>query len=195
MDNKSHNELETPMMEEAQEIAEEQGDSTVDNAHSVHWPSRCMRPYPFVLHYIQIHNPAHLLIIFKYLQTAFNNAALPWSRHSPYTSAGRDWSPQTLIVMNQITTGDQLLLVSKIEKIPQRQSTNRTRSVPAARTQIPSTTLPMYIGGGIPPIPGKLVRRIQKDNFIDMAELLFANLEIANATDEDHSKVNGHKLQ
>jgi len=53
----------------------------------------------------------------------------------------------------------------------------------------------MYIGGGIPPIPDKLVRRIQKGNFIDMAELLSANLEIANATEEDHSKVNGHKLQ
>ena len=28
-----------------------------------------------------------------------------------------------------------------------------------------------------------------------MAELLFANLELANVTDEDHSKVNCHKLQ
>ena len=53
----------------------------------------------------------------------------------------------------------------------------------------------MYIGGGIPPFPEKWVHRIQKGNFIDMAELLSANLEIVNATDEDHSKLNGHKLQ
>jgi len=82
-----------------------------------------------------------------------------------------------------------------MQKTPQRQSTKRTSSVPAARTQTSTTTLPMYIGGGIPPIPEKLVHCIQKGNFIDMAELLSANLEIANATDEDHSKVNGHKLQ
>jgi len=144
--------------------------------------------------------PPTLLITFKYLQTAFNNAALSWSRHplTPVLVEIRDMLTsflQTLIVMNQIPTGDQLRHVSKIEKTPQRQSTNRASSVPAARTQTPTTTLPMYIGGSIPPIPGKLVCRIQKGNFIDMAELFFANLEIANATDEDHSKVNGHKLQ
>ena len=53
----------------------------------------------------------------------------------------------------------------------------------------------MYIGGGVPPIPGKLVHRIQDGHFIDMAMLLNDNLEAANAADEDQPKDNGGKLQ
>ena len=98
-------------------------------------------------------------------------------------------------VMNQIPKGDQLHHISEIVKIPQRHVTSRTSSTPAARTQTSTTTPAIYIGGGIPPIPGKLVRRIQNGNFIDMAELLSANLEAANATEEDQPKANGHKFQ
>ena len=83
---------------------------------------------------------------------------------------------KSFIVVNQIPKGDQLHHVSEIVKSPQQHVTSRTSSTPVARTQT-STTIPaMYIGGGIPPIPGKLVRCIQNGNFIDMAELLSANL-------------------
>ena len=45
------------------------------------------------------------------------------------------------------------------------------------------------------PIPGKLVHHIQNGNFIDLSELLSANLEATNVTEEDQLKINGHKLQ
>ena len=39
------------------------------------------------------------------------------------------------------------------------------------------TTRPFLLSEGLPPVPGKLVARILRGNFIDMAELLQDNLE------------------
>jgi len=82
---------------------------------------------------------------------------LPCPGHAipPYTSACNHWGHAHLFSPNSCSDepGDQLRHVSEIQKTPQRQSTNCTSSVPAARTHTSTTTLPMYIGGGIPPIP------------------------------------------
>jgi len=43
----------------------------------------------------------------------------------------------------------------------------KTSSTSVTRTQTTTTTPSMYIGGGVPPIPGKLVCRIQNGQFID----------------------------
>lgn len=46
----------------------------------------------------------------------------------------------------------------------------------------------MLLGGRIPPIPTKLVRRITEGHYVDMAELHPDHLEELNAAEEDHSK-------
>ena len=53
----------------------------------------------------------------------------------------------------------------------------------------------LYIGGGLPPIPEKLIRCIQDGHFINMAELLPDNLEATNLTDDDHTTNAKHKQQ
>ena len=45
----------------------------------------------------------------------------------------------------------------------------------------------MYIGAGLPPVPPKLVKRIQDEWFIDMAELLPAHLSSSQSTDDEQS--------
>ena len=49
------------------------------------------------------------------------------------------------------------------------------------------TTHSLYIGGGLPPIPQKLICHIQDGHFTNMAELLPDNLEATNSTDDDHT--------
>ena len=77
----------------------------------------------------------------------------------------------------------------------QKQLSKPTNSATKSRAPTATTTPPLYIGGGLPPIPGKLVRRIQNGHFIDMTELLPDNLEAANATDNDQSKAASRKHQ
>ena len=57
------------------------------------------------------------------------------------------------------------------------------------------TTHSLYIGGGLPPIPEKLIRHIQDVHFINMAKLLPDNLEATNSTDDDHTMNNKHEQQ
>ena len=47
------------------------------------------------------------------------------------------------------------------------------------------STEPLYIGGRLPPILEKLVRRIQDVSFINMAKLLPDNLKLSNSIDND----------
>ena len=53
------------------------------------------------------------------------------------------------------------------------------------------TSTPLYIGGGMPPIPAKLAKLIQEGLFIEMVELMPDYLRSPNPSDEDllkHSK-------
>ena len=49
------------------------------------------------------------------------------------------------------------------------------------------STTPFLLGEGLPPIPVKLVAKIQKGDFVDMAELLWDNIE----ADRRYSKEGG----
>ena len=46
----------------------------------------------------------------------------------------------------------------------------------------------VYIGGGLPPIPARLVKRIEDSQFEEMAELLPDHLSLSPYTDEDQAK-------
>ena len=53
----------------------------------------------------------------------------------------------------------------------------------------------MYIGAGLPPVPPKLVKRIQDGQFIDMAELLPTNLSSSQPTDDEQPNKTKNKYQ
>ena len=50
------------------------------------------------------------------------------------------------------------------------------------------TQAPVYIGGGLPPIPARLVKRIEDGQFVEMAEPLPDHLSSSPYTDEDQAK-------
>jgi len=51
-----------------------------------------------------------------------------------------------------------------------------------------SCVAPMYIGGGMLPIPPKLVKSIQEGHFVEMAELLPDTLKNPSLPDDTQSK-------
>ena len=85
------------------------------------------------------------------------------------------------LALNQVPIGVQLSHVNELSGSIQQQSGNRACTMTAV------TTHSLYIGGGLPPIPDKLVCRIQDGHFINMADLLPDNLEAINSTDDDPS--------
>ena len=82
--------------------------------------------------------------------------------------------------MNQILIVDQLSHVNQLSETMRQQPETRT-NITAVATQ------PLYIGGGLPPIPEKLVHRIQDGRYINMAELLPDMLEASNTRDDDQT--------
>ena len=84
------------------------------------------------------------------------------------------------LALNQVPTSGQLSHVNELSETGRQQTGYR------AGTITPVTIHSLYIGG-LPPIPQKLIRRIQDGHFINMAELLPDNLEATNSTDDDHT--------
>lgn len=54
--------------------------------------------------------------------------------------------------------------------------------VKAATNESSATSPPFTLGEGLPPVPGKLIQKIQRGEYVDMAELLRDNMEL-NAGD------------
>ena len=90
--------------------------------------------------------------------------------------------------MNRIPTGDQLSHINQLSETIRQQLDKIASTTTKTGTSTAATTQPLYIGGGLPPIPRKLVHRIQDGHFIDMAELLPDNLEATNLIDDDLTK-------
>ena len=65
------------------------------------------------------------------------------------------------------------------KRVGQAQQKEKTRSAGGI-----NTATPFLLGEGLPPIPAKLVAKIRKGDFVDMAELLQDNIE----ADRRHSK-------
>lgn len=87
---------------------------------------------------------------------------------------------------NDTPVGDQL---SHIHEISDQATTDATTE----RTSLTAAT-PMYLGGGLPPIPAKLRRRIEDGHFIQMAELMPDHLELLNSSEDDLPRTR-HKHQ
>ena len=100
---------------------------------------------------------------------------------------GHKVTAPSYIAMNEIPTVDQLSHVNQLLEAIQQQPRTRT-NITAVATQ------PLYIGGGLQPIPEKLVRRIQDGHYINRAEMLPVNLEASNATDDDQPTTTKRKL-
>ena len=49
---------------------------------------------------------------------------------------------------------------------------------PKQSTSGSDTPAPFMLGEGLPPVPGKLVQKIQRGDYVDMAELLRDNMEV-----------------
>ena len=79
---------------------------------------------------------------------------------------------------------DQLSHVNQLSETVWQQpyAWNRT-NITAVTTQI------LYIGGGLPPIPKKLVHRIQAGRFINMSKIFLNTLEASNSTDNDQNTI------
>ena len=93
------------------------------------------------------------------------------------------------LALNQVPTSGQLSHVNELSETGRQQTGYR------AGTITPVTTHSLYIGGGLPPIPQKLICHIQDGHFINMAELLPDNLEATNSTDDDHTTNTKRKHQ
>ena len=101
---------------------------------------------------------------------------------------GHKVTAPSYIAMNEIPTVDQLSHVNQLLEAIQQQPRTRT-NITAVATQ------PLYIGGGLQPIPEKLVRRIQDGHYINRAEMLPVNLEASNATDDDSLQLQNGNYQ
>ena len=83
------------------------------------------------------------------------------------------------LALDQVPSASQLSHVHQLHNPPTPNDTPRTAASAQPSTQKlvtfqPSDKAPtaLYVGGGFPPVPAKLAKRIQEGQFIEMAELL-----------------------
>ena len=93
--------------------------------------------------------------------------------------------PPSPLVFNEVPSG------SRLQHITQLGDGTRHGIEDAIQPKEP----PMYIGAGLPPVPSKLVKRIQDGRYIDMAELLPTNLSSSQSTDDEQSNKTKNKYQ
>ena len=84
-----------------------------------------------------------------------------------------------LLVLDTIPSATQLSHIHQDTELPHTQTNN----IQLSQTQRSKASL-MSLGGGIPPVPAKLVKRIQEGSFIEMAELLPELLRNASLPDD-----------
>ena len=85
----------------------------------------------------------------------------------------------TLLVHNHIDDGeDHTLLGQELSHIGLIKASN-----PLASHSTPTEVQSFSIGAGHPPVPGKLVKKIESGAFVDMVELLPERLDTADSED------------
>ena len=100
------------------------------------------------------------------------------------------------LVLDQVPSAQQLSHVHELNDDP------RTASSAPLSCQQPLTCQPadkafspLYVGGGLPPVPAKLAKRIQDGQFIEMGELLPEVLRGPTPYDDDHQKSSKSKFR
>ena len=94
---------------------------------------------------------------------------LPFSSYTAFT---------LLSAFNEIPSTSELQHITQLGDDPPPPQILRIRE---------KTQAPVYIGGGLPPIPARLVKRIEDGQFVEMAELLPDHLSSSPYTDEDQA--------
>ena len=84
----------------------------------------------------------------------------------------------TLLVHNHIDGEDHTLLGQELSHIGLIRASN-----PLASYSTPTEVQSFSIGAGRPPVPGKLVKKIESGAFVDMVELLPECLDTADSKD------------
>ena len=89
---------------------------------------------------------------------------------------------------------DQISTVNQLSHINQLSEAMRQQPGTIGPTPLLLPHNPYTFGGGLPPIPEKLVHHIQDGHYINIAELLPDMLEASNATEDDQTTTTKWKL-
>ena len=81
--------------------------------------------------------------------------------------------PRPYLVLDQVPSAQQLIHVHELNDDPRTApSASLSSQLPLTFQPADKTSSPLYVGGGLPPVPAKLAKRIQDGQFIEMGELL-----------------------
>ena len=100
------------------------------------------------------------------------------SHHYPYLS------PACPVAVGKLPAPCSLDSLDEIDSVPHSSHISDHHT---SRTSPPTSkeTPPVTVGPGLPPVPGKLVRRIEAGHFIEMGELLPEHLGLININAEE----------
>ena len=103
----------------------------------------------------------------------------PFSLHLYMVYASHPFPFFSFIALDQVPSARQLSHVHELHNQPSLNDDPRTAVSAQPSTHQPitfqpadKTSLSLYVGGGLPPVPAKLAQRIQDGQFVEMVELL-----------------------
>ena len=103
--------------------------------------------------------------------------------HSPSAAVTICFMPSYYFPLPALDTIPSATQLSHIHQDTEPPAPSQTNNIQLSQSQR-SKASSMKLGGGIPPVPAKLVKRIQEGSFIEMAELLPELLRNASLPDD-----------
>ena len=126
----------------------------------------------------------------------------PFSLHLYMVNASHPFPFSSFIALNQVPSARQLSHVHELHNQPSLNDDPRTAVSAQPSTHQPitfqpadKTSLSLYVGGGLPPVPAKLAQRIQDGQFVEMVELLPEVLRGPIPYDDDQQKSSKSKYR
>ena len=105
-------------------------------------------------------------------------------------------SPSSYLVLDQVPSSQQLSHVHELNDDPRTApSASLSSQQPLTFQPVDKASSPLYVGGGLPPVPAKLAKRVQNGQFIEIGELLPEVLRGPSPYDDDHQKSLKSKYQ
>ena len=100
------------------------------------------------------------------------------------------------VVLDQVPYAQQPSHVHKLNDDPRTApSASLSCQQPLTFQLADNASSPLYVGGGLPPVPAKLAKRIQDGQFIKMGELLPEVLRRLTPYDDNHQKSSKSKIR
>ena len=125
-----------------------------------------------------------------------------FSLHLYMVYASHPFPFSSFIALDQVPSARQLSHVHKLHNQPSLDDDPRTAVSAQPSTHQPitfqpadKTSLSLYGGGGLPPVPAKLAQRIQDGQFVEMVELLPEVLRGPIPYDDDQQKSSKSKYR